>query len=110
MFAVRNRFAATTGLLFRPSPMLAVAQKNFSIALDRPRDTIRTNVDCVETGTDQFSLTINMSSAINIPFTSDTTLKELHESLTSSAGSDVEVAQFYTMNGHRLPMCERVGD
>ena len=46
MFALRNRFA-TTGLLLRPSPMMAVAQKkNFSIALDQHLDTVRTNVDC----------------------------------------------------------------
>ena len=111
MFAIRNRFAATTGLLFRPSPMMVAAQKaNFSIALDRPRDTLRTNVDCEEVGPDSYRLCINMASRIEMPFTSDSTLQELHDTISASTINDVQSVQFYTLNGHRLPLCERIGD
>jgi len=91
--------------------MLASVQRaSFGIALNRPRETQRSNIDCKELGQDRYCIEINMASRVSIPFTSDTTLQALHDGLMAPAENGVKKVQFYSLTGSRLPLCERVGD
>ena len=83
-------------------------QRNFSTALKMTLMDKFTRIDTFKDPvTQQLSMQINLVQPAKLSFSKDTTLDFFREQLNACGASEVD---FFTMNGSKIPLCERVDD